>query len=292
MRPATTRRARIALAALGLAVAALLSLPSAAAEGVATAATATDGRIVFPTGVQQGAMVLGKVPPGSVVTHAGRTLRTTGYGTVVFGVGRDATGPLLVAVQRPDGSSEQVRIAVEARDWPLQRVNGVPRKTVDPPRAVAERIREEQALVAEARLRDDPRTDFARPFLRPVEGRVSGRFGRARIYNGKPGSPHSGMDIAAPTGTPVRAPAAGIVTFADPDLYLTGGTVLVDHGHGISSNFLHLSQIDVAVGDRVEQGQVIAAVGSTGRSTGPHLHWGMSWFNVRIDPQLVLERRD
>src|SRR5690606_8601909 len=169
MRPATTRRARIALAALGLAVAALLSLPSAAAEGVATAATATDGRIVFPTGVQQGAMVLGKVPPGSVVIHAGRTLRTTGYGTVVFGVGRDATGPLLVAVQRPDGSSEQVRIAVKARDWPLQRVNGVPRKTVDPPRAVAERIREEQALVAEARLRDDPRTDFARPFLRPVE---------------------------------------------------------------------------------------------------------------------------
>ena len=292
MRPATARRARTALAALGLAFAALLSLPSAAAEGVATATTATNERIVFPTGVQQGAMVMGKVPPGSVVTHAGRTLRTTGYGTVVFGVGRDATGPLLVAVQRPDGSSEQVRIAVNARDWPLQRVNGVPPKTVDPPRAVAERIREEQARVAEARLRDDPRTDFARPFLRPVEGRVSGRFGRARIYNGKPGSPHSGMDIAAPTGTPVRAPAAGIVTFADPDLYLTGGTVLVDHGHGISSNFLHLSRIDVAVGDRVEQGQVIAAVGSTGRSTGPHLHWGMSWFDVRIDPQLVLERRN
>ncbi len=290
MRSATARTARTAVAALGLAVAALTSLPSAAAEGVATAATATDERIVFPSGVTQGALVLGKVPPGSVVTHAGRTLRTTGYGTVVFGVGRDATGPLLVAVERPDGSSEQVRIAVSARDWPLQRVNGVPRKTVNPPRAVAERIREEQARVAEARLRDDPRTDFARPFLRPVEGRVSGRFGRARVYNGKPGSPHSGMDIAAPTGTPVRAPAAGIVTFADPDLYLTGGTVLVDHGHGISSNFLHLSRIDVAVGDRVEQGQVIAAVGSTGRSTGPHLHWGMSWFDVRIDPQLVLER--
>ena len=289
---ATARRARAALAALGLAAAAQLSLPAASAEGVATASIATDGRIVFPAGVQQGAMVLGKVPLGSVVTHAGRTLRTTGYGTVVFGVGRNATGPLLVAVERPDGRSEQVRIAVSARDWPLQRVNGVPRKTVDPPPAVAERIRQEQALVAQARLRDDPRTDFARPFLRPVEGRVSGRFGRARVYNGKPGSPHSGMDIAAPTGTPVRAPAGGIVTFADPDLYLTGGTVLIDHGHGISSNFLHLSRIDVAVGDRVEQGQVIAAVGSTGRSTGPHLHWGMSWFDVRIDPQLVLERGD
>ncbi|MDH5834154.1 M23 family metallopeptidase [Luteimonas kalidii] len=262
---------------------------ASAADAEAAAAPADD-RIVFPARVQQGAMVLGKVPPGSTVAHAGRALRTTGYGTVVFGVGRDAAGSLEVSVLRPDGRREDVRIAVDARDWPLQRVNGVPPKTVDPPPAIAERIRREQARVSEARLRDDPRTDFTRAFLRPVEGRVSGRFGRARVYNGKPGSPHSGMDIAAPTGTPVRAPAAGIVTFAERDLYLTGGTLLVDHGHGISSNFLHLSRIDVKVGDRVEQGQVIAAVGSTGRSTGPHLHWGMSWFDVRIDPQLVLER--
>ncbi|MGJ4729585.1 peptidoglycan DD-metalloendopeptidase family protein [Luteimonas sp. SDU101] len=250
----------------------------------------SDQRVVFPASVPQGAMVIGKVPPGSRVDYAGRSLRTTGYGTVVFGVGRDTAGPLTVQVTRPDGSSEQARIAVAPRDWPLQRVDGVPPRTVDPPPATAERIRREQARVAEARLRDDARADFARPFLQPVEGRISGRFGRARVYNGKPGAPHSGMDIAAASGTPVRAPAAGIVTFAEADLYLTGGTLLIDHGHGISSNFLHLSRIDVRVGDRVEQGQVVAAVGSTGRSTGPHLHWGMSWFDVRIDPQLVLER--
>lgn len=172
----------------------------------------------------------------------------------------------------------------------MQRVDGVPPTTVDPPPAIAERIRREQARVADARRRDDPRADFAQRFIMPVQGRISGRFGRARVYNGKPGSPHSGMDIAAPAGTPVKAPAAGIVTFADPGLYLTGGTVLVDHGHGISSNFLHLSRIDVKVGDRVGQGQVIGAVGATGRATGPHLHWGMNWFDVRIDPQLVLER--
>ena len=249
-----------------------------------------DQRVVFPASVTQGAMVIGKVPPGSTVEYAGRRLRTTGYGTAVFGVGRDTTGPLSVRVIRPDGSSEQVRIPVAPRDWPLQRVDGVPRKTVDPPPATAERIRREQARVAEARLRDDARTDFTAAFVRPVEGRISGRFGRARVYNGKPGAPHSGMDIAAASGTPVKAPAAGIVTFADPDLYLTGGTLLIDHGHGISSNFLHLSRIDVQPGDRVEQGQVVAAVGSTGRSTGPHLHWGMSWFDTRIDPQLVLER--
>src|SRR5690606_27502491 len=199
-------------------------------------------------------------------------------------------GPAIVTITRPDGSRETARVTVTARDWPEQRINGVPPATVNPPPAVAERIRREQARVTEARVRDDARADFAQSFIQPLEGRISGRFGRARVYNGQAGSPHSGMDIAAPTGTPVKAPAAGVVTFADADLYLTGGTLLIDHGHGISSNFLHLSRNDVKAGDRVEQGQVVAAVGSTGRSTGPHLHWGMSWFDVRIDPQLVLER--
>jgi murein DD-endopeptidase MepM/ murein hydrolase activator NlpD len=164
----------------------------------------------------------------------------------------------------------------------------VPPKTVDPPPEIAARIAREQAAVAAVRQRDDARTDFTERFIRPVEGRISGRFGRARIYNGKPGAPHSGMDIAAATGTLVRAPASGIVSFADTDLYLTGGTLVIDHGHGVSSTFLHLSRIDVAVGDVVRQGQAIAAVGASGRATGPHLHWGMNWFDVRIDPQLVL----
>ncbi len=269
-----------------LALAALL-----AAATAAPASAADDDRVVFPSSVQQGAMVIGKVPPGSRVEYAGRTLRTSGYGTVVFGVGRDQAEPVQVTVARPDGELVDARIAVTARDWPVQRVNGVPPKTVDPPPEIAERIRREQALVSAARERDDDRTDFARPFVWPVEGRISGRFGNQRVYNGKPGSPHSGMDIAVPTGTPIKAPAAGVVTFAAPDLYLTGGTVLLDHGFGISSNFLHLSRIDVKAGDRVEQGQVIGAVGATGRATGPHLHWGMSWFDTRIDPLLVLERR-
>lgn len=249
-----------------------------------------EARVVFPASVQQGSMVIGKVPPGSRVEHGGRVLRTTSYGTVVFGVGRDQSGPVEVVVTRPDGRRSTERIAVSTRDWPVQRVNGVPPKTVDPPPAIAARIAREQAQVTAARARDEDRADFAQRFIWPVEGRISGRFGNQRVYNGKPGSAHSGMDIAAPTGTPVKAPAAGVVTFAAPDLYLTGGTVLLDHGFGISSNFLHLSRIDVKVGDRVEQGQVIAAVGATGRATGPHLHWGINWFDVRIDPLLVLER--
>ena len=266
-------------------------VPLVVAQDVVPAAPVPqEERVVFPASVPQGALVFGKVPPGSQVRYRERLLRATGYGTVALGVGRDETGPLKVDVTLPSGRMEPVSIAVTPRDWPVEHVNGVPPKTVNPPPEIAARIQREQALVTAARERDDERTDFALPFQWPVQGRISGRFGNARVYNGQPGAGHSGMDIAAPDGTPVKAPAGGVVTFASPDLYLTGGTVLLDHGHGVSSNFLHLSRIDVKVGDRIEPGQVIGAVGATGRATGPHLHWGMNWFDVRIDPLLVLER--
>lgn len=266
-------------------------VPLVVAQDVVPAAPVPqEDRVVFPASVPQGALVFGKVPPGSQVRYRERLLRATGYGTVAFGVGRDETGPLKVDVTLPSGRVEPVSIAVTPRDWPVEHVNGVPPKTVNPPPEIAARIQREQALVTAARERDDERTDFALPFQWPVQGRISGRFGNARVYNGQPGAGHSGMDIAAPDGTPVKAPAGGVVTFASPDLYLTGGTVLLDHGHGVSSNFLHLSRIDVKVGDRIEPGQVIGAVGATGRATGPHLHWGMNWFDTRIDPLLVLER--
>ena len=277
--------------ALAAASAAAQQTPAPAQDHQSAYSGSAASRVVFPASVSQGALVLGKVPAGSRVEYAGRMLRVTGYGTVVFGVGRDERGPLRIEVVRPDGSREGAEIAVTARDWPLEYINGVPPKTVNPPPDIAARIKREQALVTAARLRDDPRTDFAQAFVWPVQGRISGRFGNGRVYNGQPGAGHSGMDIAAPAGTPVLAPAAGVVTFAAPDLYLTGGTLLLDHGFGVSSNFLHLSRIDVKVGDRVEQGQAIAAVGATGRATGPHLHWGMNWFDVRIDPLLVLERK-
>ena len=266
-------------------------VPLVVAQDVVPAAPVPqEERVVFPASVPQGALVFGKVPPGSQVRYRERLLRATGYGTVAFGVGRDETGPLKVDVTLPSGRVEPVSIAVTPRDWPVEHVNGVPPKTVNPPPEIAARIQREQALVTAARERDDERTDFALPFQWPVQGRISGRFGNARVYNGQPGAGHSGMDIAAPDGTPVKAPAGGVVTFASPDLYLTGGTVLLDHGHGVSSNFLHLSRIDVRVGDRIEPGQVIGAVGATGRATGPHLHWGMNWFDTRVDPLLVLER--
>ncbi|MFC6841645.1 M23 family metallopeptidase [Xanthomonas theicola] len=283
------RRALLAGAALALGLlASAAAVPALHAQSAPSAGA--DTRSVFPRSASQGALVIGKVPPGSRVQYAGRSLRVSGYGSVVFGIGRDARGPLRLLVQRADGGSETVDIAVAPRAWPLERIDGVPPKTVNPPPAIAARIKREQAQVVAARDRDDDRTDFAAPFVWPVQGRISGRFGNARVYNGQPGAGHSGMDIAVPTGTPVKAPAAGVVTFAAPDLYLTGGTVLLDHGYGVSSNFLHLSRIDVKVGDHLVQGQVLGAVGATGRATGPHLHWGMNWFDVRIDPLLVLER--
>jgi len=251
--------------------------------------------VFLPAQASQGALVIGRAEPGALIEIEGRRLRVSPEGRFVFGIGRDAEGSVSVRIHQPGGGVLVHRIAVTARDWPIERIDGVPPTTVNPPPDIAARIEREQALVAAARARDDERSDFAQAFAWPVRGRISGRFGNQRVYmlpdgSGAPKSPHSGMDIAAADGTPVQAPAAGIVTFAARDLYLTGGTVLLDHGHGVSSNFLHLSRLDVDVGHRVEQGQVIGAVGATGRATGPHLHWGMNWFEVRVDPLLMLER--
>ncbi len=257
--------------------------PAIAAGNPAPHATA------LPTSVQQGALVIGSTHPAAVVEYGGRTLRVSPSGRFGFGIGRDASGTAVVKVKPPGTPAIEHRIVVAPRDWPIENINGVPPSTVNPPPAIAARIAREQAQVVAVRARDDAREDYAQRFVWPVQGRISGRFGNQRVYNGTPKAPHSGMDIAAANGTPVKAPAAGIVTFASPSLYLTGGTVVIDHGAGISSNFLHLSRIDAKVGDRVEQGQVFAAVGATGRATGPHLHWGMNWFDVRIDPLLVLD---
>jgi hypothetical protein len=242
------------------------------------AAAVTD----LPSSVSQGGLVIGHAAPGSRVTVAGKPVHVGADGIFVFGAGRDEQGPIEVVV---GGASHS--LTVTPRDWPIERVEGVPPATVNPPPDIAARIQREQAEVVAARNRDDAREDFAHGFIWPVTGRISGRFGNQRIYNGDPKAPHSGMDIAVPQGTPVKAPADGIITFAKPDLYLTGGTVLLDHGSGLSSNFLHLSRIDVKVGQHVRQGEVIGAAGMTGRATGPHVHWGFNWFGVRLDPLLL-----
>lgn len=254
-----------------------------------------------PQTVPQGGLVRGRLEPGSqlaLIVQGATTesapadplaVRVAEDGRFVVGVGRDETGPIRLVATGPDQSQRVLCIAVVARDWKIERIEGVPPATVNPPPEIAARIEREQAEVSEARKRDDAREDFAAGFIWPLTGRISGVYGSQRVYDGTPKSPHSGLDVAAAAGTPVRAPAGGMISFARPDLYLTGGTVLIDHGHGLSSNFLHLSRIDVRVGERVEQGQVIGLVGATGRATGPHMHWGMNWFGVRVDPQLLVD---
>ncbi len=269
------------------ALAATAILASTATLAGAAQAAAPSGAVILPESVQQGSLVLGQTRPGSAVSLHGKPLRVSSDGRFAFGVGRDEAHDARLDVTFPDGRRERIDVAVKKRDWPIERVTGVPQQTVDPPPEIAARIAREQAAVAAERTRDEDRPDLFAGFLWPIEGRISGRFGRQRIYNSTPGAPHSGTDIAAPQSTPIRAPAAGLVTFADPDLYLTGGTVLIDHGHGVGSNFLHLSKLEVKVGQRVEQGEIIGRVGATGRATGPHLHWGLTWFEVRLDPQLL-----
>jgi murein DD-endopeptidase MepM/ murein hydrolase activator NlpD len=269
----------LARLAAGLLLSMLYAAPAIAAAG-------TDCTPELPERITQGALVIGRVAPSCPVRYGGRQLRVGADGSFVFGVGRDA--PARVVVEA--GSTRPTRHAIEVtpREWRIERVDGVPESTVNPDPALAHRIAREQARVAAARERDDDRRDFRFGFIRPAPGRISGVYGSQRILNGTPKNPHYGLDIAAPTGTPFVAPAAGIVTFADPGLYLTGGTVLLDHGHGLSSVFIHLSRIDVAVGERVEQGQVMGAIGATGRASGPHLHWGFNWFGERLDPELLL----
>lgn len=251
------------------------------------AQTAARTPTTLPDSAQQGSLVFGQAAAGSTIKLHDKPLRVTPDGRFVFGIGRDQARDARVEVTHSDGSIERIDVAVKKRDWPVERVTGVPQKTVDPPPEIAARIAREQAAVVAQRDRDDVRAEAFGGFIWPLDGRISGRFGRQRIYNGKPGSPHSGTDIAAPQGTPIKAPAAGVVVFAEPSLYLTGGTVLIDHGHGVGSNFLHLSKLDVSVGQTVSQGDVIGRVGATGRATGPHLHWGLTWFQTRLDPQLL-----
>lgn len=294
-RCASRRRARHLAAVLSC----LLAV-AAATAAVPRASVAREHRANarVPAQVMQGGLLQGHVPGASRLVRtpadggAATGVRLAADGGFVLGVGRDDVGPVQLDAEYPDGSRDRWTLPVIVRAWRLERVDGVPEATVNPPPGIAARIEREQARVAAARTRDDAREDYAGGFDWPVHGRVSGVYGSQRIYNGTPKSPHSGLDVAVPAGTPVHAPAGGIVTLAEPDLYLTGGTVLVDHGHGLSSNFLHLSRLDVHVGQRVERGEVIGLVGATGRATGPHMHWGANWFGVRIDPALLLPPTD
>jgi murein DD-endopeptidase MepM/ murein hydrolase activator NlpD len=210
-------------------------------------------------------------------------------GTTVMGFGRNAAASALLVVKGTVSCEETLQVS--PRDYKIQRVEGVPQKTVTPPPEQTARIKRERALVGAAKGQRLPRPDLLQGalsgFAWPVQGPISGVYGSQRYYNGEPRSPHYGVDVAVPTGTPVLAPTAGVITLAEPDLFYSGGTVILDHGYGLSSSFLHMSKVSVETGQEVSAREPIGEVGATGRATGPHLDWRMSWRRQRVDPQLL-----
>ncbi|TDJ15458.1 MAG: M23 family metallopeptidase [Gammaproteobacteria bacterium] len=236
----------------------------------------------------QGALIIGRTEPGATVTIDGSAVRVSNDGVFLLGFGRDAPSKARLSADFPDGSRTHRDLRVVQRSYDVQRVDGLPPSKVSPSEEDMVRIRHDIALVKKARSRDDPREDFLAGFEWPVKGRISGVYGSQRILNGKPRRPHFGVDVAAPVGTIVRAPADGVVTLSHGDMFFSGGTLIVDHGHGLSSSFLHLSAILVKEGDRIRQGDPIAKVGATGRVSGPHLDWRMNLLGNRLDPQLLV----
>lgn len=237
----------------------------------------------------QGGLVHGTVAPGSRVWFAGREVRVTPDGGFVIGFGRDSGPVAEIRVEGPDGRARTETLPVVARDWPVQRVDGLPPGKVTPRSAEdLARIQREAEAIKRTKARDTDAGGFAEAAAWPARGPISGVFGSQRILNGNPRSPHRGVDVAAPAGAPVTAMASGTVSLAEGNLFFTGGTVMIDHGHGVSSIYAHLSRIDVAPGQEVVQGARIGAVGATGRATGPHLHWGVYWFDRAVDPALLV----
>ncbi|GAB4187864.1 MAG: M23 family metallopeptidase [Wenzhouxiangellaceae bacterium] len=263
-----------------------LILPLVAALMVASSGHAEMLRL--EGSITQGGMIRGKVPPHSQVSYDGEPLQVSSAGDFVFGFGRDDAAEHELLVILPDGGRIRRLLQPDPRAYKIEHVDGVPQETVEPPAHVLKRIRREAALVSQARQRRDTRVDWAPAFIWPAKGRISGVYGSQRVLNGKPSRPHYGVDVAAPVGTPVVAPADGVVTLAEDDLFYSGGTIIIDHGHGVSSSFLHLSEVAVTVGQTILQGERIGAIGATGRASGPHLDWRMNWHNQRIDPQLLV----
>lgn len=259
-----------------------------ALAGLLAATCATAGTLSLDGEPVQGALLIGRTDPGTAVKVDGIPVRVSDKGVFLVGFGRDAPPQARVDAVFPDGTRELREIHVAKRDYDIQRIDGLPPRKVSPSKKDLIRIRKEYALVRAARARNDARQDFLAGFEWPLKGRISGVYGSQRILNGEPRRPHYGVDIAAAVGTIVRAPAPGIVTLAHGDMFFSGGTLIIDHGHGLSSTFMHLNAVLVKVGDRIRQGDVIAEVGATGRVTGAHLDWRMNLGGNRLDPQLLV----
>ena len=236
----------------------------------------------------QGGVVFGVTRPGSRLTQDDQPVPVSDSGDFIIGFDRQAPGESILRVEFPDGSTMERTLKIAQRTYAVERIDGLPQEKVTPDPTLQQRIEREQALVKEARKLLDERTDYVKGFEWPVTGRISGVYGSQRILNGEPKWPHYGVDIARPEGTPVTAPTDATVTLAYPDMFYSGATLILDHGQGFSSTFLHLQKILVQEGQRVKRGEVVGLLGSSGRATGPHLDWRMNLRGKRVDPAMVV----
>ncbi len=236
----------------------------------------------------QGGLVIGQAAPNTKVAFNGTDLKVSEDGYFVFGFHRDFESNANLTLTNGRQKVEQP-LVIRQREYNIERVDGLPPSKVNPMKPeVLARIRKEGAMVGSARAKTSDVKSFMQDFIWPAKGRLSGFYGSQRVLNGDPKRPHYGVDVAAPTGTEVVAPADGIVRLVHEDMFYSGGTLIVDHGFGVSSTFIHLNSIDVKDGQEIKQGEKIATIGATGRATGPHLDWRINWFKSRLDPQLLV----
>ena len=236
----------------------------------------------------QGHFIIGKTEPDTKIWIDKKRVKVTGNGYFVFGIGRDRKYDVIITKEF-EGKKEKIIKKVKKRKYKIQRIDGLPEKKVTPPKEVYERIKRENKIIADARAIESNLTFFKKKFINPLDNAiVTGVYGSQRILNGKPKWPHYGIDFAAKEGTEIKAMLDGTATMVEDDLFYTGGTLIFDHGHGISTLYMHLEKIFVKKGQKVKQGEIIGTVGSTGRSTGPHLDVRLNWFDVRLDPATVL----
>ena len=236
----------------------------------------------------QGHYIIGITDPAAKITIGKKKVKVSKDGYFVFGIDRDRKFDISIT-KIINGKKELITKQVLKRKYNIQRIDGLEESKVTPPESVYKRIKKENNAIGEARAINSELQFFKQKFIMPVEGIISGVYGSQRILNGKPRWPHYGIDIAAKQGTMIKSSGSGKVTMAEDDLYYTGGTVIMDHGHGISTIYSHLENVLVSVGDLINQGDVIGTVGSTGRSTGPHLDFRINWFQTRLDPMSVLK---
>jgi murein DD-endopeptidase MepM/ murein hydrolase activator NlpD len=257
-------------------------LPVALATRRSRAAMPLDGDFI------QGGLLVGQADAGSKAALDGTEIKVYGDGRFLLGFGRDAVAKALLKVTMDGGVVEARELAIAQRQYEVQRINNLPQNQVEPSEAELARIKTERERIAVAKQRQTPTPFFDQGFDWPVLGPISGVYGSQRVLNGQPRQPHFGVDVAASTGTPLKAPAGGIVSLADPDLFFTGGTVMLDHGYGLTSIFAHQSEVQVKEGDQLAKGDLFGLLGGTGRVTGPHLHWGVYLGTIPLDPQLLV----